>query len=778
MKTPSLLRALVVPIALISIAAMALLGFSEYRTLQSRLDRTVAERAETIANMIAYAAETVGERGEVHRIVSAAGAEREVRQILMVAGKPVRIVAATRHEWLGKPGEALPDLKVREALSGAADSHTSVAWFDRAKQAYFYATPIMLAQTGLGGTTLSNGAVLVEVNLASGNAEVIESAWMTFVGRALLLMITIATIMLLLRHHVLKPFIAIEHVLKRRAEGFESDRAPAQGTAELDALSARLNDSFDAIEASRRKLRAAEEFTRSVLDEIPAMVSVKDADDRYVFVNRVRANFLDRPVDSLLGTVDPESQNSSSIDRTVRDGGVEVDVSEEPLVDGRGRTIWLHTTRRRLPNDDERALLLIVSYETTERRRVLQELHHAKDAAEAANRAKSEFLATMSHEIRTPMNGVLGFSELLLQMPLTADQRECVEAIHNSGESLLAVINDILDFSKIEAGKLAPENVPFDARKVVEKVVALVRPRFFHKALRLNVDYTEDCPRMLQGDAMRMRQVLLNLVGNALKFTERGHVSITARADGDAVVISVTDTGIGIPETAREGLFEKFFQADSTTTRRFGGTGLGLAISKQLVELMGGTIGVESICGAGSTFWFRLPCAAQQEMSMDSGQSSSSTSTDTGALPGAGCTALLVEDHPVNMMLAKRFLDQLGLKVDCVPNGQVAVERAREQHYSMIFMDCHMPELDGFAATEAIRKHDRELGRYTPVIAITASAMPEDRERCAAVGMDEFISKPVSAARMREVVVAVIAARNAAEATAPAEPGRVASSRS
>ncbi len=778
MKTPSLLRALVVPIALISVAAMALLGYSEHLTLQSRLDRTIAERAETIANMIGYAAETVGERGEVHRIVSAAGAEREIRQILVIAGRPARIVASTRHEWLGKSVTALPDLKVREALIGAADSHSSVQWIDRANEAYYYATPIMLAQSELISTTLSKGAVLVEVDLSSGHADVIRSAWLTFLGRALLLLITIATIMLLLRHHVLKPVNAIQSVLKRRAEGLESDRVPAQGTAELSALSARLNDSFDAVEESRRQLRTAEEFMRSVLDQIPAMVAVKDSDDRYVLVNRARATFLETSEESLVGMIDTGLSASRERDRMVLDGTVEIDITEERMIDRKGHTRWLHTTRRRLPRADGRALLLVMSFETTERKRVLQELQQAKDAAEAANRTKSEFLATMSHEIRTPMNGVLGFSELLLQMPLTADQRECVETIHSSGENLLGVINDILDFSKMEAGKLAPERVPFDASAVVEKVASLVRPRFSAKGLQLSVDYPQDCPRMLDGDAMRVRQVLLNLVGNALKFTERGSVSITARPDGDdGVVIQVTDTGIGIPEAARDGLFEKFFQADSTTTRRFGGTGLGLAISKQLIDLMGGAIGADSICGQGSTFWFRLPRATRQEDSMTADKPPT-TSSSPDALLGAGCTALLVEDHPVNMMLARRFLEQLGLRVDCVADGQLAVERAREQHYSMIFMDCHMPELDGFAATEAIRKHDRELGQYTPIVAITASAMPADRERCFAVGMDDFISKPVSAKRMREVVAAVIARRGVADATSRVEPDRVASSHS
>ena len=734
--------------------------------------------------MIAVAAVTVGDREGIHKIVRVAGAEREIRQIVIAAGKPLRIVASTHPEWLGQPLAAIPDARIREAVHRVSAQQATLSQIDRAADSYVFTSPMLLSTPDQTGEALSSGVVSIGLDQTTGNAEIIRSAWLNFFARGLLLLTTVAMIMLLLRHHVIKPINLIQDVLKRRADGVDSDRVPLPATAELRALALKLNESFDAVEASRRMLRGAEEFNRTVLNQVPSMISVMDAEQQYIFVNQARADFVGVRADTLIGSFATGLAAGRERNRLILGGTAAVDTVEEFAIDGQGRGRWLLTTRRRLPSVDGKTLLLVVSYETTERRRVLRELQQAKDTAEAASRAKSEFLATMSHEIRTPMNGVLGFSEILLQMPLTRDQRECVETIHSSGQSLLSVINDILDVSKIEAGKLMPVREPFDVRRSIEDVAALVRPQFVAKGIRLDVNFPSDCPNLLEGDAARVRQVLLNLVSNALKFTDRGSVGINATQDADGgVTISITDTGVGIPVPARASLFEKFFQADSTTTRRFGGTGLGLAISKQLIELMGGTIGVDSVCGEGSKFWFRLPSARPQDSHMTTTPPPSVPATPAHASIKTAHHVLLVEDHPVNMMLAKRFIEKLGLTVDCVPNGLVAVERAAERQYSMIFMDCHMPELDGFAATEAIRRHDRELGRYTPIIAITASAMQADRDRCFAVGMDEFLSKPVSAARIREVVENVMArsgARpaDACTATSPAEPDRVASSHS
>src|SRR5579883_403320 len=506
-------------------------------------------------------------------------------------------------------------------------------------------------------------------------------------------------------------------------------------------------------------LRHSEQTFRLLMEAAPIGICVLNAQDRFEAVNDAYCALTGYTREELLaaqvGDLHPPEERAAHMGRlharsaAGRSEPVEFTLrtrtGERRTVLGRGATIMG-------ADGQPRRLGFVV--DITERKTAEEVLRRANAALERASRAKSAFLATMSHEIRTPLNGVIGLTSLLQATPLSPQQSEYVSALHASGEGLLGLISDILDFSKIEAGQLSLEVRTFDPRRLVGEVVGLFTAQARAKGLGLNAQVYPLVLALLAGDAGRLRQVLLNLLGNDLKFTAQGEVEIAVSlveesAEGALVRVAVRDTGIGIAPEAQAAMFEPFTQADASTTRRYGGTGLGLAIARRLVEAMGGQIGMESAPGQGSTFWLTLRLARN-----GAAEDVNPAAPPARAMPGRRGRVLVAEDNAINRLVVVGLLQSLGCEVETVEDGRQAAEAVGRGHYDLVLMDLHMPELDGFAATAAIRRREGAdgQGRHTPIVALTADALAGDAEKSRAAGMDDHLAKPLTRERLAAVL--------------------------
>jgi signal transduction histidine kinase len=425
-------------------------------------------------------------------------------------------------------------------------------------------------------------------------------------------------------------------------------------------------------------------------------------------------------------------------------------VGERKLAEPEAQTLF----QRFLPVFAQALQRLLEGRRTEEMARREHDILLAKEKAEAASRAKSEFVSRMSHELRTPLNAIIGFAELLKDEPLTHSQKNYVQLIASSGDHLLDLINTVLDHAKIEAGKLTLESIAFNLADLVNAVTIMVNQQASTKGLTFRNRIAHDLPQRIVGDPTRLRQILINLLANAVKFTERGGVRLSMTADEGVLHFSVCDTGVGMDEATLKRLFQPFSQADESTARKFGGTGLGLLIARDLLQAAGGDIEVDSAPNAGTCFWghmpLRLPAAGETDShsSATPSHSASGTASSTSVLTGK--RVLVVDDNAVNCKLASALLARMGIAVETAEDGRAGLDRISAGTFDLVLMDVEMPEMDGMSATRALRAREAAQGTpRLPVIALTANAMVEDRIRCQAAGMDGYVAKPIVVAQLK-----------------------------
>jgi PAS domain S-box-containing protein len=768
-----------VPLTLACLCIVLLVASQAWQHGHNQVRVELQREGRAIARMVNYAAETLDTDRGLQRLVSCLGAERSIQKIVAVAGSPPRVIASTHNEWIGLNLSELPDQDARDHLTAVLEGREKLIDAHESEVQSCSVEPMLLSRSD---SHFSDGAILVRVDghdrLPAITAEI---AGLTL-NTAAAATITLVGIWGLLYFVVLRPIGMIHRAVEADPH---CRHIPVSAADELGYLAMALNDANQKVVKSSQNLATAKTTAETALREMSALrsafdehsiVSVTDATGQITNVNAGFCRISGYSADELIGK-DHSILNSHTHPRSFWMDmwfGLAAGHAWRGEICNRakdGHLYWVDSTIvPHIAPDGRIEKLISISLDITEQKITQTKLQAAQAQAEAANAAKSEFLANMSHEIRSPMTAILGFTDLLASegdaTKAPPQRREYINTIRRNGEHLLAIINDILDISKIEAGKMNVESVATQPVQVLHDIISLMDVKAAAKSISLRCLFETDIPATIRSDPLRLRQILVNLVGNAIKFTETGGVTLRVSCDHQTslLTIAVDDTGIGLTPEQSANLFKAFVQADTSTTRKFGGTGLGLRISQRLAEMLGGSITVTSQPGVGSTFTVTIATGPLQDIpAIPAGQCASilpeykqsAPADGTPALPLSGIRILLAEDGPDNQRLISFHLKKAGATVEVFANGKLAVEALTidgttlaplkpQLPFDLILTDMQMPELDGYAATSLLRSKGLSL----PVIALTAHAMAGDEQRCLDAGCDAYTTKPVDKTKL------------------------------
>jgi PAS domain S-box-containing protein len=724
----------------ILLAAIALMAMQYHA--EKQLENALLSRAKLIASMIDFSVSSVSRNGDLQRIVSAIGAEPDINDIVVIGGTPLRVIASTKMAFLNHLLPELPKDSVADDFYAVMNSGRELAVFNRGENFFDYTGPVSVARTTWSETSAPEGAVMVHLDSHRQQNEIANDTLRFALGLLTCLGVITGLGYASFSRFVLAPLRRIAAALNNYRSGKTKNLELQLASDELGHLADVLKRSFHELQITTRDLRNQ----KFALDQ-HSLVSITDANGAIIYANPKFCSVCGYSQAELMGQshriISSRTHSKeffAELWGTIKAGRVWHGQLCNRAKDG--SIFWNDSTI--VPLLDEAGVAdAFIAIRTD-----ITALREAQANALAANRAKSEFLAIMSHEMRTPLNGIIGTTNELLDTDLKSNHQEQLADIEDSAKSLLNIINDVLDLSKVEVGKLQLQPQEFNVGELMRRVLDLIQPKAAEKEIEIHLLAEDSLPDLIVADETRLRQSVLNILGNAIKFSAPGGTIIIlteSRVINEttySLSIAIADTGIGIAADKLEAIFQPFSQLDSSNSRNFGGTGLGLSIAKTFVKTMGGDISVRSIPDVGSRFSIEIPVSTTLPV-----PSKSVEQQIVKAAPKRFPCAniLVVEDNVINQKVVVRMLEKMGCHVTLAVNGAEAVKLYHENigKYSLLLMDCQMPVMDGFQATEEIRRIEESSGQRVPIVALTANVMVGDAKLCLDAGMDGYLPKPL-----------------------------------